>query len=292
MINNTLEKINYENITHLSGGSFGSVYLYEKNDKKIALKFINRENQYNDEKSISNEINILKIVSSEYTTIIDHDFEFEKYKVIALEYVEGGKIINLIKSVKKEQYVEKFLKEIIKKIFYCVEYIHNKNIVHCDLNYRNILFKIENNEIKLKLCDFGLSRNLNNLSWYPKETVGTNKFMAPEIYLYKYTKAIDIWSLGVLIYLFFTGKYPYENQIYLTFKNQINSFFNFKPLYKTTNITKWKSLNKELRKLISSMLHINYKKRISIQKCINHTWFQCESNIADFYDSHEIIANL
>lgn len=270
------------------------MYLYEKNNKQYALKFLNESKSGNDQKSILNELKILKIVSSKFTTQYYEQINIKKFSIFVLEYVEGGTLINLIKNIKQTDYTENFLKMVIHQIFLCVSFIHDKNIVHCDLNYKNILYKYENNDIVIKLCDFGMSRNLNmKNNYYLREIVGTFKFIAPEVHNYIYTKKADIWSIGVLIYLLFIGNVPYKNTVttQTTFDFLYNKFFNIKQEYKILNYDEWNELNPQLRKLISHMLKINYKKRISIQQCIDHKWF-LEENDSKCLDSYEQICEL
>jgi serine/threonine protein kinase len=73
---------------------------------------------------------------------------------------------------------------------------------------------IKSEEFKnLKICDFGLSTKLD--FHYPKSAIakcGTLLFMAPEIICkYTYTKAVDIWSSAVLMYMLITGNHPIWN---------------------------------------------------------------------------------
>jgi len=62
----------------------------------------------------------------------------------------------------------------------------------------------------IKIADFGLSTKLD--FHYPKSAIakcGTLLFMAPEILCkYTYTKAIDIWSAAIIMFMLFTGNHP------------------------------------------------------------------------------------
>ena len=79
-----------------------------------------------------------------------------------------------------------------------VLYMHSANIIHRDLKPSNLLL---NKNCDLKICDFGLARGYEDEKpAMLTEYVVTRWYRAPEVILNatEYTKAIDIWSLGVV----------------------------------------------------------------------------------------------
>ena len=103
------------------------------------------------------------------------------------------------------------------QIFRGLTYIHSLNIIHRDIKpctthntKENLLITEGDNMDQLKICDFGLSTKLN--FHYPKSAIvkcGTLLFMAPEILCkYTYTKAIDIWSVSIIMFIMFNGNHP------------------------------------------------------------------------------------
>lgn len=93
-----------------------------------------------------------------------------------------------------------------------MEYLATKNCIHRDLAARNVL--VAENYV-LKIADFGLTRNLQNIDYYKKTTDGRLpvKWMAPEaLFDKKYTSKSDVWSYGVLLWEIFTlGGNPYPS---------------------------------------------------------------------------------
>jgi calcium-dependent protein kinase len=79
----------------------------------------------------------------------------------------------------------------------------------------------ENSEVKL--IDFGLAKRLAGETEKMSTVVGTPYYVAPEVLKGDYDKSCDIWSLGVILYVFLCGYPPFEgdNNTQI-FKNVLN----------------------------------------------------------------------
>ncbi|BFZ16465.1 hypothetical protein BsWGS_19504 [Bradybaena similaris] len=110
---------------------------------------------------------------------------------------------NILKDVHK-QYV-------MYQLFKSMKYLHSGNVIHRDLKPSNILV---DSECVAKLCDFGLARSLTQIAMDEggdpnlTEYVATRWYRAPEILLasHKYTKGVDMWSLGCILGEMLLGK--------------------------------------------------------------------------------------
>ena len=129
--------------------------------------------------------------------------------------------------------------------------MNENKIVHRDLKLKNILIKYENKEkdkYKVKLTDYGISKQLLNITHLSKKK-GTTKYEAPEILKgYKnYKEEWDLWCLGTIIYILCFRKFPYNGETELALLNCIkNSIKNGQKLLKTEN----KELNDIIEKLL------------------------------------------
>ncbi|XP_019498506.1 PREDICTED: fibroblast growth factor receptor 2 isoform X10 [Hipposideros armiger] len=115
-----------------------------------------------------------------------------------------------INRVPEEQMTFKELVSCTYQLARGMEYLASQKCIHRDLAARNVLVT-ENNV--MKIADFGLARDINNIDYYKKTTNGRLpvKWMAPEALFDRvYTHQSDVWSFGVLMWEIFTlGGSPY-----------------------------------------------------------------------------------
>ena len=202
---------NYEFISILGNGNFGKVRLYrdrKQTDVLFAIKTLKKENiTKNYFEMLKNEVDILS--NLDHPNIVKYFgvYEDELYIHILMEYLKGYDLYKIIALKKYTGFDEKDICEIIYQLLQALSFIHNQNIVHRDIKPENILFANKKDYSTLKLIDFGLSTYMDKC----KKIVGTPYYMAPEMIDGRSYPQSDILSLGVIIYLSLTGKYPFDS---------------------------------------------------------------------------------
>lgn len=93
----------------------------------------------------------------------------------------------------------------MRKLLSALQHMHSQKIVHRDIKPENIMVQGEH---ELKLIDFGLSKKQEGNNKL-KTIAGTPYYMAPEVLDGQYDSKCDIWSLGVLLYVFMSGYLPF-----------------------------------------------------------------------------------
>ena len=184
-------------------GGFGEVY-YALTDsgKQIALKFL----KDNAEVELRGIGNVLNLKSPYLITIFDVKKNAEGDPFVVMEYVGGPNLRDLMNAEPNGMPLPKaafFLHGIAKGL----AYLHDRGIVHRDLKPANIFF----DDGFVKIGDYGLSKHMS-VSRHSAQTmsVGTVHYMAPEIGSGHYTKAIDVYALGVILYEMLTGRLPFH----------------------------------------------------------------------------------
>lgn len=129
-------------------------------------------------------------------------------------------------------------------------------------------------ELHVKLADFGLAKIIGEES-FTTTLCGTPSYVAPEILAdtrhRKYTKAVDIWSLGVVMYICLCGFPPFSDELYstefpYTLSQQIKGGrFDYPSPY-------WDSVGDPALDLIDSMLVVDPEKRFTVDQCLAHPW--------------------
>lgn len=85
------------------------------------------------------------------------------------------------------------------------------SICHRDLKPENFLLKNNEDLTSIKLIDFGLSRKLGK-DEIMNDVNGTPFYIAPEILEGTYDKQVDMWSLGVILYILLCGVPPFSGK--------------------------------------------------------------------------------
>ena len=192
--------------------------------------------------------------------------ETAKLICIVTEIASNGELYDYI--IHKKRLSEREARHIFKQIIAGIHYCHSNNVVHRDIKVENIL--LDHNG-RVKLADFGFST-----FFAPGELMdtwcGSPQYCAPELYLAKLYEGpdVDIWSLGVVLYVLVCGYLPFDAQVFNALRAQIIGGSYKTPFF----------LSADCKSLIESMLTLDPDRRIKMHEIINHRWLQCESDLS------------
>jgi len=132
----------------------------------------------------------------------EHDLAY-----IAMEFLKGG---DMVQYGKADQLlpIPRVL-DIIRRCAEALEYAHKANVVHRDIKPANIMYEAESDT--LKITDFGIARITDSSKTKTGMVLGTPSYMSPEQLAGKKVDGkSDLFSLGVMMFQFMTGRLPFQ----------------------------------------------------------------------------------
>ena len=272
-------------------GSYGSVFLVNRNNEKYVIKIIIlRPHEYNKENVERNILKRLQNKCSKYfLCIIESDVKDNTVFIVTKYIPDYVELQYLLKTYKIDiDYKIKITQDLLKGL----KSMHKLGIIHRDIKLANILVKTPSGKIQdgsyIKYIDYGFSclspdKNIDSVfteSCYDR-TVGTIEYFSPELaenWLYltdSYNKVIfrkldfdnwkkcDLWALGILLYFLFVGKIPYkiEKMNDEQILNQILNTTVFEIPRPFLYLNKFVKLPKSIINILTNLLQINPKYR-------------------------------
>ncbi|KAK2768780.1 hypothetical protein FQN54_000636 [Arachnomyces sp. PD_36] len=265
----------YRIIQKLGKGHFASVYLCVERSTgiKYAVKIFERrpsESQRSETDGLKQEIAVLMSVNHPNVLCLKDTFDESDGVYLVLELAPEGELFNWI--VANQKLTEAESRKVFVQLLEGLKYLHERNIVHRDIKPENIL--LIDKHLSVKLADFGLAKIIGEDS-FTTTLCGTPSYVAPEILEStkhrRYTRAVDVWSLGVVLYICLCGFPPFSDELYArdypyTLSEQIKKGqFNYPSPY-------WDSVGDPALDLIDRMLTVDFDKRITIDECLEHPW--------------------
>jgi len=223
---------------------------------------------------VKNEINVLQECKHPNIVQCLDYFENSEYYFIVMEYYNHDHSLS--------EYLESNFFIVSRKTSYkitfqisnALKYLNSFGVIHRDLKPDNIMvFDSSEENFKVKIINFGLSKILGP-NEKTVEGYGTLCFAAPEIILREpYNNSVDIWSLGVIVYYIISGDMPFNDTNTIVIFNKI--------LYEEMKFPKQigNSKSGELKDFISQCLIKDPKKRITIDKLVEHEWLKLSENL-------------
>ena len=262
----------YEMLDDLGEGIFGSVKLgvEKKTKERVAIKIIKKKKaKPSDIELVRTEIDVMKLCHHPNVVhLLDH-FENAEYIFIVMEYIRGGRLTDYMKE-KKFRFTEKRAAELIYEIALGVKYLHKYGIIHRDLKPDNIMLTEANDKGHIKIMDFGLSKILGKKE-KTSDGFGTLTFVSPEVLIRKpYNKEIDIWSIGVILYLMLSGDLPFDDEEDDEQKIAKSIVFNEVEFPSK----KFGNKSKEVIDLIKRCLTKEPKDRIKVEEILKSDWIK------------------
>ncbi len=198
----------YEKIKKLGQGSFGEIWLVLDTEavgperRYVAkIPFVKTANP-----KFRQEATICQQLAPHPGVVSLKDIVEDDGKVILIqEYVEGQNLGDML----GEELPPSLVENIILQLIEVVAHAHAHRIMHRDIKPTNIIIQADGT---LKLLDYGAAKVLKEKD-ISATMVGSRPFMAPEQLMGESERRSDIWAIGVIMYLLYTGDLPFYSEV-------------------------------------------------------------------------------
>uniref|UniRef100_A0ABM0MTK8 Hormonally up-regulated neu tumor-associated kinase homolog A-like n=1 Tax=Saccoglossus kowalevskii TaxID=10224 RepID=A0ABM0MTK8_SACKO len=215
----------------LGEGSFAKVKegLHVITGETVAVKIIDKMKARQDpyiRRNMRREGKILQMVRHPNIIKLLETMETDNHYYLIMEFCRNGNVMSKVTTASNctgmsEAEVRKYLRQLIS----AVDYLHRAGIVHRDLKIENLLL---DNDDNIRLIDFGLSNcmkclqksgSVNDPVTTPRTLFhtqcGSPAYAAPELLSRKtYSTKVDVWSVGVNMFVLLTGRLPFTVEPY------------------------------------------------------------------------------
>ncbi|KAL0580775.1 Serine/threonine-protein kinase [Marasmius crinis-equi] len=201
----------FEFLKLIGRGTFGKVFQVRKKDTKriYAMKVLSKK-EIVAKKEVAHTIGERKILQrsldSPFLVGLKFSFQTDKDLYLVTDFKSGGELFWHLQ--RETKFSEERARFYIAELVLALEHLHKYNIVYRDLKPENILLDATGH---VALCDFGLSKADLRPDELTTTFCGTTEYLAPEILLdeHGYSKIVDFWSLGVLLFEMCCGWSPF-----------------------------------------------------------------------------------
>ncbi|XP_076838802.1 serine/threonine-protein kinase SIK1-like [Brachyhypopomus gauderio] len=253
----------YEIICTLGKGNFAVVKLarHKITKTQVAIKIIDKTRlAAADVERLNREVQIMKLLDHPHIIKLYQVMETKNMLYLVTEYANNGEIFDYLASNGRLSEVE--ARRTFWQILLAVDYCHRRCIIHRDLKVENLLL---DNNMNIKLADFGFGN-----FYVPGEPLstwcGSPPYAAPEVFEGRKYEGpqLDIWSLGVVLYVLVCGTLPFVEATLPALKQSVTQGHFPVPHF----------MSQECENLIRGMLAVDPAKRISIAQVRQHWWMQ------------------
>jgi len=268
----------------LGKGAFSEVRdcTSKANGKTYAVKIMKKD--YNDRRTMDimyMELKIFKrIGQGPHCVHLVDIFESPHHYFLVMDKITGGELFQRIAELKR--YSEKQASRLVFQMLQGINHLWSQNIVHRDLKPENLLLSSKEDDAELLITDFGLSMIVQHPDEVMTHPVGTPGYVAPElVYCMQnqsrsgYTKAVDMWAAGVIIYIMLCGFPPYVG------RDTNETFARIKQLTFSFPSPWWDDISNAAKDLICHCLDPDPNRRYTAAQALQHPWITEHRELAE-----------
>ncbi|XP_015873660.1 calcium-dependent protein kinase 34 [Ziziphus jujuba] len=272
----------------LGRGQFGVTHLCtnKATGEQFACKTIAKRKLVNKEdiEDVRREVQIMHHLTGQPNIVELKGAYEDKHSVhLVMELCAGGELFDRI--IAKGHYTERAAASLLRTIVQIVHTCHSMGVIHRDLKPENFLLLNKDENSPLKATDFGLSVFYKQGEVF-KDIVGSAYYIAPEVLKRKYGPEVDIWSVGVMLYILLCGVPPFwAESEHGIFNAILRGHIDF-------TSDPWPSISSGAKDLVRKMLNSDPKQRMTAFQVLNHPWIKEDGEAPDTPLDNAVLSRL
>ncbi|KAK9918051.1 hypothetical protein WJX75_000792 [Coccomyxa subellipsoidea] len=268
----------YRKLQDLNEGTFGVVMLARDTatNEQVAIKFLERGAGIS--RGVVREVLNHRLCMAHPNIVQFREiFLTHKHLAIVMEYANGGDMFDYVIKNKGsgpgEGLPEDVARGFFQQLILALDFCQKLGIANRDIKLENTLLNNSTPIPRVKLCDFGYSKN-EFVDSRPKSVSGTPDYIAPEILLNDHYdgKTADIWSCGVMLYVMLTAVLPFAKRG----DDRANNLVRLQQLFPRIVAGQYQPPRRAsdvCRDLLKRMLTPDPNHRITAPQIMQHPWF-------------------
>jgi len=247
-----------------------------KDQSQVAVKIVDKNSPEWDEfavESFKTEMDIMKRIRCDVLVYALALHETEPFFYIVMHCIPGGDLFDAICEAADDETGNGQLPQTtccrwLWDIITGLDYLHKMGVCHRDIKPENVLLTSKDKDSAIaKLADYGAAAIVTEKKPYMKTFTGTLAYMAPEVWEGKYTKAVDVWSLGVLAFVMLSGGPPFDGEDDAEITQAI---LDAEPQFDEY----WADIDPLAMMFVGSCLSPEVKSRITLKEAFQNPWLK------------------
>ena len=189
---------------------------------------------------------------------------------LVMEVAAGGGLFERL--VSEGAYSEQLASRIVQQVARAIYHLHSRGIVHRDIKPENVVFDSPSAESSVKLIDFGTAVSLEEAGAKVRAggRIGTWSYWAPEqLNQEAYDHAVDMWSVGVLMYILLVGFHPFDPDGDATEQAILANMRSGKVSF---DHPEWEGVSTQAKGLVKDLLAQSPDARTTAAQLVTHPW--------------------
>jgi serine/threonine protein kinase len=259
----------------LGDGTTSTVHyaIHVATKKPLAIKMVINKKDYGD--ATQKEARLLQELKHEHIVSCYGIFETMIAIYMVLEYCGDKDLYWVLDQLEDSRLDEDRAKRYCSQILSALVYLHGMLIAHRDIKPENILIDSNDN---VKLVDFGFAERVGKEGGLT-QSCGTEQFLAPEIIrvarpelgynIKSFGLEVDMWALGISLYVMLTGYFPFEASS--SSRDKLQKYIAKGHI--ELNYEQFLELSDHAKALIKRLLVCNPSDRLTASNALSDPWF-------------------